>query len=307
MLFVVNRRASGFGSPGWQDALVGGVQPDAAAEVIEVNQAGHRRRVAQSEAPKNPQKSAWLPIGVASLAVIALPYAGRVMIRRGPFWLGPDPTFPPANLADAQGLLAVGGDLSTQRLLNAYRQGIFPWPIDEPDAPLLWFSPNPRFVLDPAELHVPRSLRRVLSSGRFDLRVDTAFESVMRGCAEATRHDQEGTWITPDMLEAYSTLRELGFAHSVEAWEADILAGGVYGLAIGGTFFAESMFFRSPNASKVALVGLITALRDSGFDLMDCQQESQHLARFGARAVPRQEFLVRLAVSVGRTVRFPSG
>ena len=212
-------------------------------------------------------------------------------MRRGPFWLGPEPVFPSPELADVHGLLAVGGDLSAERLLTAYRSGIFPWPIDEPHAPLLWFSPDPRFVLLPSNVHVSRSLRRVMRSGRFELRIDTAFDAVMEACAKVPRHGQEGSWITEEMLIAYGGLHDIGFAHSVETWEEGELVGGVYGLAIGGAFFAESMFFRRPNASKAALAGLALTLRESGFGLIDCQQESDHVSSFGARSIARSDFL----------------
>ncbi len=216
------------------------------------------------------------------------------MKRRGPFWLGPEPVFPPPELADVHGLLAVGGDLAPERLLAAYRAGIFPWPIDEPEAPLLWFSPDPRFVLEPHELHVSRSLRRLLRTGRFEVRFDTAFETVMQRCAQVPRHGQEGSWITPAMLDAYRDLHGRGWAHSAECWEDGVLVGGVYGLAIGSAFFAESMFFLRPDASKVALVALVSILRQAEFELIDCQQESEHVGRFGARLIPRSEFLERL-------------
>jgi leucyl/phenylalanyl-tRNA--protein transferase len=212
--------------------------------------------------------------------------------RRRPFLLGPEPTFPDPELADESGFLAVGGDLSPERLLEAYRRGIFPWPHDE-DLPLFWFSPDPRCVLYPAELHVGRTLRSRLA--RYEVRYDTAFAEVIRGCATAPRPTGDGTWITPPMVEAYFRLHEAGFAHSIESWREGRLAGGLYGVSLGGVFFGESMFAREPDASKVALVHLVRRVAEWGFRFVDCQLETDHLARFGARAIPRARFLRELA------------
>lgn len=199
--------------------------------------------------------------------------------------------FPDPMLAEPDGLLAVGGDLSPARIIAAYASGIFPWYSEE--SPILWWSPDPRCILLPDELHVPRSLRRMLNAGIFRFTMDTAFEAVITGCAR-TRGDGMGTWLVSDMIEAYTTLFHFGLAHSVEAWHEGELAGGLYGLALGSVFFGESMFYTRPDASKTALVFLVQTLRASGFSLMDCQQETAHLLRFGARGVTRQEYLERL-------------
>lgn len=214
-------------------------------------------------------------------------------------WLETDDPFPPVReaLDDPNGLLAAGADLSTDRLLDAYRLGIFPWFGDED--PLLWWSPNPRMVLMVDELHVSRSLRRVIRSRRYDVTLDTAFRDVMIGCADA-RARQEGTWITSGMLEAYTRLASLGFAHSVEAWVGDELAGGLYGVAIGRMFYGESMFSRRSDASKVALAHLVRQLERWGFEMVDCQMSTSHLASLGAREIPREEFLDRLRRLAGK-------
>jgi len=216
-------------------------------------------------------------------------------------FLEPDEPFPPVEFAlrDPNGLLAAGADLSPERLLDAYARGIFPWFGD--DDPLLWWSPDPRMVLACADLRISRSLRRVLRSGRFHVTMDTAFAEVMAGCAEA-RPEQDGTWITPEMTEAYARLAALGFAHSVEAWTDGRLAGGLYGVAIGRMFFGESMFSRVSDASKVALVHLVRQLERWGLPIIDCQMSTPHLASLGARDVARADF-VR---DVGRLVRQPA-
>ena len=216
-------------------------------------------------------------------------------------FLEPDEPFPPVELAlrDPNGLLAAGGDLSPERLLDAYARGIFPWFGD--DDPLLWWSPDPRMVLAAGDLRVSRSLRRVLRSGRFNVTMDTAFAEVMAGCGEP-RPGQEGTWITAQMTDAYVHLAALGFAHSVEAWSDGALAGGLYGVAIGRMFFGESMFSRVTDASKVALVHLVRQLERWGVPMIDCQMSTPHLASLGARDVARADF-VR---DVGRLVRQPA-
>ena len=201
--------------------------------------------------------------------------------------------FPPLRLSSAEGLLAVGGDLSRERLISAYASGIFPW-YDE-DSPILWWSPPERCMLRPEEVHIPRSLRRTLNSRRFSITLDTAFEEVIRSCARAPRLGQGGTWIVPEMVTAYSDLHEAGYAHSVEAWEDGELAGGLYGVSLGKAFFGESMFFRKPEASKTAFVWLARLLREWGFALIDCQQVTENLVRFGAYAVSRKDFLRCLA------------
>lgn len=212
-------------------------------------------------------------------------------------WLDSDQLwFPPAEeaLEDPDGLLALGGDLSPRRLLLAYRNGIFPWFSD--DQPILWWSPNPRCVLFPEDIHVSRSLRRSLNQGRFRITGDQCFARVIRLCANTRA---EGTWITDDMLDAYSDLHRRGHAHSVEAWNRNgELAGGLYGVAIGRCFFGESMFSLETNASKTILVHLMHQLAQWGYRLMDCQVESEHLLSMGARSIPRSEFLSILRASV---------
>lgn len=212
-------------------------------------------------------------------------------------WLDPDHLwFPPAEQAldDPDGLLALGGDLSTERLKLAYRSGIFPWYSD--DQPILWWSPNPRCVLFPEEIHVSRSLRRTLNSSHFTITADQAFPRVIRLCANTRA---EGTWITQDMIDSYSQLYKQGVAHSIEAWNSrGELVGGMYGLAIGRCFFGESMFSLETNASKVLMVHLANQLRAWGYRIMDCQVESGHLLRMGARCIPRSEFLSILKTCV---------
>lgn len=209
-------------------------------------------------------------------------------------WLRPQAPFPPLDqaLADPNGLLAASAELTPERLLEAYRHGVFPWYSE--GQPVLWWSPDPRMVLFVDELRVSRSLRKVVRSGRFEIRVDTAFRHVMEGCALAPRPGQLGTWITPQVIDAYTRLHRAGHAHSVEAWQDGELVGGLYGVAIGRMFYGESMYAQAPDASKVALVHLVGLLRSNGMPLIDCQQETQHLARFGARAISRREFAKHL-------------
>ena len=204
--------------------------------------------------------------------------------------------FPPPEQADPSGLLAVGGDLSPDRLLLAYSNGIFPWPLVE--KPLLWFSPDPRMVLRPAELVMSRSLRKTLRRGGFEVRLDTAFHRVVHRCAEVPRRGEAGTWITTDMADAYMHLHELGFAHSAETWQDGELVGGLYGVSLGQSFFGESMFADRADASKIAFVVLVQQLARWGFDLIDCQVHTDHLARFGAREWTRRRFLTALARSL---------
>ncbi len=213
------------------------------------------------------------------------------------------PIFPDPELSEADGLLAVGGDLSPERLLAAYASGIFPWYSEE--TPILWWSPEPRMVLLPEELHVPRSLRRTLRSARYAIRADTAFGEVIRRCASKERPDQDGTWITDEMVEAYDRLHALGHAHSFEAWDEDGLAGGLYGVSLGNAFFGESMFADRPDASKVAFATAVAWMRRRGVELVDCQVDTDHLRRFGAREIPRSEFLARLRNALATTA--PSG
>ena len=208
-------------------------------------------------------------------------------------WLDSGDPFPEVEraLAEPNGLLAAGADLSLPRLLEAYRNGIFPW--FSHDQPILWWSPDPRMVLFPAELKVSRSLARTLRSTRFEVRADTAFDAVIEGCRQP-RRGESGTWITEEMAEAYGTMHRTGFAHSVETWLDGKLVGGLYGVALGRAFFGESMFARVSDASKVALVALARQLQHWGFGVIDCQMNTAHLASFGAREIPRAEFTRRL-------------
>ncbi|MCJ8169088.1 leucyl/phenylalanyl-tRNA--protein transferase [Atopomonas sediminilitoris] len=210
-------------------------------------------------------------------------------------WLEPDSlSFPPLEqaLAEPEGLLAVGGDLTPARILAAYQHGCFPWFQD--DQEILWWSPNPRTVLIPSQLHVSRSLRKTLRQGRYRVSYDQAFARVISECA-GPRHYTDQTWITDDMRAAYCALHELGHAHSVEVWLDDQLVGGLYGLAIGCMFFGESMFSRQSDASKVGFVTLVESLTSWGFELIDCQMHSDHLASLGASTLPRTHFAEQLA------------
>jgi len=217
--------------------------------------------------------------------------------RRSPIYvLGDGISFPPPELANEDGLLAIGGDLRPERLLAAYRQGIFPWPHE--GLPLLWFSPDPRFVLTPRQLHVPRRLERSIRQGRFEVRFDTSFRAVVRSCANVVRRLDTGTWITPEIIAAYAHLHELGFAHCSEVWRDGRLVGGLYGVAIGRMFCGESMFGRESEASKVALVVMARRLVDLDYAMFDAQLPVRHLVRYGFREVPREEYLRDLEAAV---------
>lgn len=200
--------------------------------------------------------------------------------------------FPDPRQADDTGLIAVGGDLHPERLLRAYALGIFPWYSE--GQPILWHSPDPRFVLELDKLKIPRSLKQRLRKRPFTVRMDTAFERVIQACARTPRPGQDGTWITRGMLDAYTRLHREGFAHSVEAWEGDTLVGGLYGVSLGSVFFGESMFANQPDASKVAFACFARELRRSGIELLDSQVYTDHLARFGALEIPRSDYLRRL-------------
>lgn len=211
--------------------------------------------------------------------------------------LSSDPlVFPAAELASPEGLLAVGGDLRSERLVAAYRQGIFPW--YNRGQPILWWSPDPRAVLYPARLRVSRSLRKTIKKGEFRITMDEAFADVINACAHNRRGGGGGTWITSDMMTAYCRLHEEGVAHSVEAWAGEELAGGLYGLSLGQAFFGESMFTRRTDASKVAFVHLVRQLEQWGFALVDCQLSSAHLVSLGAEAIPRRRFLAQLRAAL---------
>lgn len=209
-------------------------------------------------------------------------------------WLPAEPVFPPADraLADPNGLLAAGGDLSPTRLLAAYRRGIFPW--YSAGEPILWWSPDPRMVLFPDELKISRSLAKTLRNADYEVRLDSAFPAVVAACADTPREGQSGTWIIPEMQAAYAELHRQGHAHSVETWIGGRLAGGLYGVAIGGAFYGESMFAHARDTSKIALAHLCAHLSRRGFGIIDCQMETSHLASLGARPIPRREFLARL-------------
>lgn len=205
-------------------------------------------------------------------------------------WMNPDEPFPPLEnaLREPNGLLCAGMDLSPERILEAYRHGIFPW--FNPGEPVLWWSPDPRMVLVPSEIKISRSLNQRMKRGGYEIRVDTRFREVMQACAEP-RDGQAGTWIVPAMLEAYTRLHLMGFAHSVETWIDGALSGGLYGMAIGRMFFGESMFSRKTDASKLALVHLCRQLDAWGFGMIDCQMETSHLASMGARPITREVFI----------------
>jgi leucyl/phenylalanyl-tRNA--protein transferase len=212
-------------------------------------------------------------------------------------WLYPGDAFPPLTqaLQEPNGLLAAGGDLSPQRVIDAYRHGIFPW--FNPGEPILWWSPDPRMVLFPAELKVSRSLRKTLKKRDYEVRVDTAFREVMRNCA-APRDGQPGSWISEEMIAAYGRLHAMGLAHSVETWCNGELVGGLYGIALGKMFYGESMFSRATDASKIAFVHLVRQLERWGFGMIDCQMKTAHLASLGAREIPRGEFVQRLGLLI---------
>jgi leucyl/phenylalanyl-tRNA---protein transferase len=217
------------------------------------------------------------------------------------YLLNEDLTFPPPEAATEEGIVAVGGDVAPERLILAYGQGIFPWPV--PGLPLLWFSPDPRFVLPPAEAHLSRSLRRRMRRNDLEVRCDTAFERVMTECARRPRPGQDGTWITRELLSGYGRLHRRGYAHSIEAWRGGELVGGLYGVSLGRMFFGESMFTLEPDASKVAFATLLGQLVEWGFPLVDCQVHTEHLARFGARHWPRERFLGTLREGLAAPTR----
>ncbi len=208
-------------------------------------------------------------------------------------WLAAPAAFPPVTLAleEPNGLLCAGGDLSVRSIVTAYARGIFPWYSD--GQPILWWSPDPRMVLFPDDFKVSKSLAKTVRSGKFEVRFDTAFERVITACA-APRRGDGGTWIVEAMQEAYGALHRQGVAHCAESWQGGELVGGLYGVALGRVFFGESMFARVTDASKVAFVALIEKLKRDGFRLVDCQQETRHLASFGARPIPRRAFVHHL-------------
>jgi leucyl/phenylalanyl-tRNA--protein transferase len=209
--------------------------------------------------------------------------------------------FPPPEEATEEGIVAVGGDFAPERLLLAYRQGIFPWPVE--NLPLLWFSPDPRCVLVPERAHFSRSLRRRLRRGAYEVTADTAFSEVIRACAAVPRRGQRGTWITPDLCRGYEELHRSGYAHSIEVRHGGRLVGGMYGISLGRAFVGESMFTCMPDASKVALATLLGNLVHWGFSLLDCQVRSDHVIRFGAVEWPRQRYLAALRAALEAPTR----
>ena len=210
-------------------------------------------------------------------------------------WLGKSLTFPPLTkaLQEPNGLLAAGGDLSPERLLCAYRRGIFPW--YSPGQPILWWSPDPRMVLFPDEFEPRRSLAKVLRNRAYEIRCDSAFEQVMRACGNTPREGQDGTWITEEILRGYCGLHALGYAHSIETWAEGRLVGGLYGVAIGRAFYGESMFAHATDASKIAFSHLVHFLRSQGCGIIDCQMRTEHLASLGAREIAREAFAAHLS------------
>jgi leucyl/phenylalanyl-tRNA---protein transferase len=219
-------------------------------------------------------------------------------------WLQTGDPFPPVDTAleEPNGLLCAGLELTATRVLSAYERGIFPWYND--GQPVLWWSPDPRMVLRPSDFKLHRSLRKTLRNSRYEIRVDTRFVEVMQGCAEP-RPEQDGTWITDAIIGAYSELHRAGFAHCVECWIDGELAGGLYGIALGRAFFGESMFMRRTDASKIAFAHLATQLRRWDFELIDCQQETVHLASFGAKPIARKQFISELARLVHSNANVP--
>ncbi len=209
------------------------------------------------------------------------------------FLLSDDLIFPNPRLADSHGLLAVGGDLSTERLLLAYENGIFPWYSE--DQPILWFSPDPRLVLFPDKFQVSRSLQKTIKKNLFDVKFDTNFEQVIIECSKIERKDQDGTWITSDMIEAYINLHKKGYAHSVETYDNDELVGGLYGVSLGGAFFGESMFHKIKDASKVALYYLIQKVKQWEFDFIDSQVVTEHMKSLGSQEISRNKYLELLS------------
>lgn len=206
--------------------------------------------------------------------------------------------FPPVELADEDGLLAIGGDLGTERLIHAYSKGIFPWYNE--DEPICWWSPDPRFVLYPSQLKISNSMKTVLQNGKFRFTINRAFTQVIQNCKTVSRKDQGGTWISPAMQNAYTRLHELGFAHSAETWLDGKLVGGLYGIRLGNIFFGESMFSVKPNASKYAFIKYVQQLQTENVQLIDCQLHTAHLQSLGATMINRKLFAEILAANTGR-------
>lgn len=211
------------------------------------------------------------------------------------FLLTKELLFPPVDMADEEGLLAIGGDLGTERLLLAYYSGIFPWYNE--DEPICWWSPDPRFVLYPTELKVSKSMKTVLQNGKYRFTTNRAFEQVIQNCKTVSRQGQDGTWISPAMQQAYITLHKLGHAHSAETWQDGELVGGLYGIRLGKVFFGESMFSLKTNASKFAFINYVHQLQKEDVQLIDCQLHTNHLESLGARMIPRKVFIETIGIN----------
>jgi leucyl/phenylalanyl-tRNA--protein transferase len=205
------------------------------------------------------------------------------------FLLSNELYFPPVNEADEEGILAIGGDLSTQRLILAYRNGIFPWYTD--DEPIIWWCPNPRFVLFPDEIKISKSMRAVVKKQTYSFTINNCFNNVIKNCKTINREGQSGTWISEEVIDAYTNLHNLGYALSAETWKNNKLVGGLYGVKMGNIFFGESMFSLSPNASKVAFIQLVQHLKNEGVKLIDCQVYTNHLESLGAKMIDRNDFM----------------
>jgi leucyl/phenylalanyl-tRNA--protein transferase len=244
-----------------------------------------------------------LCLGIASQSKIRNPTSTILRLLSGMASLPPSRFFPPAETLDEEGLVGFGGELAPEWLLDAYAHGIFPWPIADPEAPVAWWSPDPRAIIELDQFHVPRRLARTYRSGRFSTTLDRDFRGVIAGCATAPGRVGQ-TWLTPAMIAAYTRLHELGHAHSVEVWHEGRLAGGTYGVALGGLFAAESMCTLVRDASKVALVRLVEHLRERGYTLFDIQMTTPHTLRFGATEISRRRYLARLAAALQRPVAF---
>ncbi|KOY85272.1 leucyl/phenylalanyl-tRNA--protein transferase [bacterium 336/3] len=212
------------------------------------------------------------------------------------YFLGDELYFPPVTRASSEGVVAIGGDLSEERLLLAYQSGIFPWFSD--GEPIIWWSPDPRFVLYPQNVKVSKSMQQLFRKNTFEVTFDKSFEQVILNCKKIKREGQNGTWITDDMVAAYCSLHQKGFAHSVEVWQSGVLVGGLYGLSLGDSFFGESMFAKVSNASKYGFIALVNALEKKGFNLVDCQVHTEHLESLGAEYIPRKKFLESLKKSL---------
>jgi len=212
------------------------------------------------------------------------------------YQLQKEPHFPPATEAEEDGLLAVGGDFSAERLLNAYASGVFPW--FEEGETIYWYAPNPRMILEPKSFKISKSLRASIKKNKFNITINTAFEKVINACANIKRNNQESSWISKNFIAAFLELHRYKFAHSVEVWEGEKLVGGLYGLAIGKVFFGESMFHLKADASKIALAFLVEKLIENNFYLIDCQQETEHIKSLGASAIPIEDFLKKIEAAI---------